>query len=146
MSDEAAPTKAADTAVGFIDQLSPEAQTYVQLTVIVVCIVMLLGGLLVFYLRSAGSPWKSDYVQVLGTIFFFPTLIILAVYLNLSRDAVVGILGAFLGSIFTRNIPPSSPPPGEGLSPGPAPASDTAPAPTPGPEPAKSAFSDEIKN
>jgi hypothetical protein len=132
MSDEAAPTKAA------VGQLSDEALKYVQLTVIVVCIVMLLGGLLVFYLRSAGSPWKSDYVQVLGTIFFFPTLIILAVYLNLSRDAVVGILGAFLGSIFTRNIPPSPPPPpGDGLSPGPAPASDTAPAPTPGPEQGK---------
>ena len=122
---------AADTVVGLLGRLNGEALRYLQLTVIVVCIVMVLCGLLAFYLRSAGSPWKSDYVQVLGTIFFFPTLIILAVYLNLSRDAVVGILGAFLGSIFTRNIPPSPPPPpGEGLAP------RTAPAPAPSPEPA----------
>ena len=67
---------------------------------------MIFGGLLVFYLslRRRGQKWRTGHGQVIGTIFFFPTLILLAVYINLSRDAVVGILGAFLGSLFSRTI------------------------------------------
>jgi hypothetical protein len=104
MPQEATPTApVTDTVVSLLKQLPEEALRYVQLTIGVVCLLMIIGGLLVFYLRSAGNPWRSDYIQVLGTIFFFPTLIILAVYLNMSRDAVVGILGAFLGSLFTRS-------------------------------------------
>lgn len=72
---------------------------------------MIVGGLIVFYLRAPRLIWRSDYIQVIGTIFFFPTLILLAIYLNMSRDAVVGILGAFLGSIFTRTTGPATPSP-----------------------------------
>jgi hypothetical protein len=100
-------SKGADTVISLLSSLPEDALRYVQITIALTCLLMIVGGLLVFYIRSSGAPWRSDYIQVLGTIFFFPTLIILAVYLNMSRDAVVGILGAFLGSLFTRNTGPS---------------------------------------
>jgi hypothetical protein len=100
--------KGADSVISLLSSLPEDALKYVQITIAVTCLLMIVGGLVVFYIRSAGAPWRSDYIQVIGTIFFFPTLIILAVYLNMSRDAVVGILGAFLGSLFTRNTGPSS--------------------------------------
>ena len=79
-----------------------------QGTILVVCLTMIVGGLLIFFLRlrARNQEWKLEFNQVIGTIFFFPTLILLAIYLHMSRDAVVGILGAFLGSLFTRAISP----------------------------------------
>lgn len=77
-----------------------------QWTILIICVLMLGGGLLVFYFRlwSRNQRWQLEWNQVIGTIFFFPTLILLAVYLNMSKDAVIGILGAFLGSLFARQF------------------------------------------
>jgi hypothetical protein len=119
-------SKGTDTVISLLSSLPEDALRYVQITIALICLLMIVGGLLVFYIRSSGAPWRPDYIQVLGTIFFFPTLIILAVYLNMSRDAVVGILGAFLGSLFTRNTGPS------GQQGGPT-STDSSPSPRPSP-------------
>jgi hypothetical protein len=139
-----------DTVISLLNKLPDTALKYVQITILVVCVIMIVGGLIVFYLRAPRLIWRSDYIQVLGTIFFFSTLIILAVYLNMSRDAVVAILGAFLGSIFTRNVGPINPDLPTGTTPSdlttannppptPAPSGSAADNPPPTPAPSGSA-------
>jgi hypothetical protein len=123
-----------ETVISLLNQLPPIALTYIQITIFAVCIIMIVGGLIVFFLRTRHvNAWRSDYIQVFGTIFFFPTLIILAVYLNMSRDAVVGILGAFLGSLFTRSTGPAAPPPNGIPEPRPTPSPQPSPEPSPQP-------------
>jgi hypothetical protein len=76
-----------------------------NIAVILTCTLIIVGGLFVFFRRGYASQetWGPISVQTLGTIFFFPTLILLAVYLELPKDAITTILGAFLGYLFGRS-------------------------------------------
>lgn len=76
-----------------------------NIAVISTCSLIIIGGLWVFHRRAnaAQDLWGPVSVQTLGTIFFFPTLILLAVYLELPKDAITTILGAFLGYMFGRS-------------------------------------------
>jgi hypothetical protein len=83
-------------------------------SIIFACAAIIIGGLVVFNSRSKSPTniWGPISVQSLGTIFFFPTLILLAIYLDLPKDAVTTILGAFLGYLFGRsgsNLPDRNP-------------------------------------
>jgi hypothetical protein len=79
--------------------------------IIIICSIMIIGGLLVFLLIVLKSD-KDDVsrqllggniVQIIGTIFFFPTLILLGVYVHIPKDAIVTIIGAFVGYLFGRS-------------------------------------------
>jgi hypothetical protein len=76
-----------------------------NIAVILTCSLIIIGGLWVFHRRETAAQdlWGPVSVQTLGTIFFFPTLILLAVYLELPKDAITTILGAFLGYMFGRS-------------------------------------------
>jgi hypothetical protein len=65
------------------------------------CGLIIIGGLLVFW--RLVDRWSQLSIQTLGTIFFFPTLILLGIYIDLSRDAITTILGAFVGYLFNQN-------------------------------------------
>jgi len=95
------------------DKLAKLINPFTQATILAACLIMIVGGLLVFYyrLKDQKQKWRLEYNQVIGTIFFFPTLIVLAIYLQLSKDAVIGILGAFLGSLFTKAVGQGTPVP-----------------------------------
>jgi len=97
------------------DTLAKLINPFTQATILAACLIMIIGGLLVFYyrLKDQKQKWRLEYNQVLGTIFFFPTLIVLAVYLQLSKDAVIAILAAFLGSLFTKAVGQGTPTPEE---------------------------------
>jgi hypothetical protein len=83
---------------------SPLIQVIASGSIIFACAAIIIGGLVVFNLHSKSPTniWGPISVQSLGTIFFFPTLILLAIYLDLPKDAVTTILGAFLGYLFGR--------------------------------------------
>src|ERR1700688_4886840 len=66
------------------------------------CVAIIFGGLFAFLRLSINGRWDQLAVQTLGTIFFFPTLILLGIYIELSRDAVTTILGAFVGYLFNQ--------------------------------------------
>jgi hypothetical protein len=66
------------------------------------CVLIIGGGLWTFNWLKSRAEWDSLAVQTLGTIFFFPTLILLCVYIDLSTDAVTTILGAFVGYLFNQ--------------------------------------------
>jgi hypothetical protein len=76
---------------------------------LVTCFLMIVLGLGIFYYRSSRVEWGALSIQTLATVFFFPTLIILGIYINLSTDAVTTILGAFVGYLFSRDRTPPPP-------------------------------------
>jgi hypothetical protein len=77
---------------------------------LIICTLIVVGGLFVFDRRMRQRPadWASLSVQTLGTIFFFPTLILLGIYLDLTKDAITTILGAFIGYLFGQSRPSGS--------------------------------------
>jgi hypothetical protein len=92
-----------------------------NIAALLTCCLIIIGGLMIFYLtQPQPRRWDALSVQTLGTIFFFPTLILLAVYIKLSADAIATILGAFVGYVFNQ-------------SPTPRPDSDQTRGPTPRP-------------
>ena len=95
-----------------ISQLTDNGQIglIAHIAILATCALITVGGLWVFHRRqnTSPAPWGPVSVQTLGTIFFFPTLILLAVYLELPKDAITTILGAFLGYLFGRSSNPGS--------------------------------------
>jgi hypothetical protein len=65
------------------------------------CGLIIFGGLIIFAFLI--REWNQLALQTLGTIFFFPTLILLGIYIDLSRDAVTTLLGAFVGYLFNQS-------------------------------------------
>ena len=114
------------------DKLVKLINPFTQATILAACLIMIIGGLLVFYfrLKDQKQKWRLEYNQVIGTIFFFPTLIVLAIYLQLSKDAVIAILGAFLGSLFTKAVGQGTPVPEDNTPPEPEPAAPRRANPT----------------
>jgi hypothetical protein len=113
----------------FLNSAEPSVRLLANLAIVLTCTLIILGGLIVFYCLSAPTLWNATSVQTLGTIFFFPTLILLAVYLELPKDAITTILGAFLGYLFGRSTNP-----GGSSSAAPSAASDIAPVIQRGPQ------------
>lgn len=95
----------AQPATSLLASNDREVRLLANIAVIMTCGLIIVGGLLVFFFRgqAAQELWGAIPVQTLGTIFFFPTLILLAVYLELPKDAITTILGAFLGYLFGRS-------------------------------------------
>jgi hypothetical protein len=101
-AEGAAPSQAATSLMASGDS---SVRLLANIAVILTCSLIIVGGLFVFFRRGYASQetWGPISVQTLGTIFFFPTLILLAVYLELPKDAITTILGAFLGYLFGRS-------------------------------------------
>lgn len=91
--------------IGVTPAASVEQMPWKDVAAIGVSSLIVLVGFLAFVIKRPGGPkcWREIDVQTLAVIFFFPTLIILGVYVQLEKSAITTILGAFLGYLFTRD-------------------------------------------